>query len=81
MELSFSGHSKTTRTVDFDKADFAVLSDAVRASFLQHIKYANFNDIHTDYDRKLVSLCEKYGVDPFYTPDRLAFFSAIMEGK
>ena len=81
MELSFSGHSKTTRTIDFDKADFAVLSDAVRASFLTHIEFACFRDPYADYNRQLVKLCEKYGVDPLYTPDRLAFFSAIMEGK
>jgi len=81
VELFFAGHSKTTRTIDFDKTDFAILSDLVRASFLQHIKYGNFNDVHTEYDRKLVSLCEKYGVDPFYTPDRLAFFNAVLGGE
>jgi hypothetical protein len=81
VELSFTGHSETTRTINFDEADLETLSDAVRTAFLTHIEFACFRDPYAEYNRQLVKLCEKYGVDPLYTPDRLAFFKAVIEGK
>jgi hypothetical protein len=78
MELSFSGHSKTTRTVNFDEADLAALTDVVRTYFIQQVAYIDLKNPYSDEDRLLVKLCLKYGVDPLYAPDRLAFFKAVM---
>lgn len=81
MELSFTGHPKTTRTVDFDEADLAALTDVIRAYFIQRVTYIDLKDAYSDEDRHLVKLCQKYGIDHLYPPDRVAFFKAVLEGS
>ena len=46
---------------------------------LQRMQFMSLDNAYSDEDRTLVKLCEKYGVDPHYAPDRLAFFKAIVE--
>ena len=78
VELSFTGHSETTRTVDFDESDLAALSDAIRTYFIQRVTYIDLKDAYSEEDRLLVKLCKKYGVDALYSPDRVAFFKAVL---
>jgi hypothetical protein len=79
MKLTFPGHAKTERTVDFDGDDYLKVHDVMLAYFLQRMQFINLDTSFSVEDRILVKLCEKYGVDPHYAPDRLAFFKAVTE--
>ena len=80
MEVQFSGHTKTARVVEVSGEDVAALSNATREAFFDHVLYGNFTSPYADYDRWVVKVCEKYGVDAAYTPDRAAFIQALMGG-
>jgi len=80
MEVQFSGHTKTARVVEVSEADFAALSNVMREAFLNHILFGSFDRPYSDSDRWVVKVCEKYGVDPLYGPDRTAFFKALVGG-
>jgi hypothetical protein len=43
------------------------------------MQFISLDNAYSDEDRTLVKLCEKYGVDAHYAPDRLAFFKAMLE--
>jgi hypothetical protein len=77
MKLTFPGHAKTDRTVDFEGDDYLKVHEVMLAYFLQRMQFISLDNAYSDEDRALVKLCEKYGVDPHYAPDRLAFFKAV----
>ena len=79
MKLTFPGHAKTERTVDFEEDDHFKVQEVMLAYFLQRMQFISLDNAYSDEDRTLVKLCEKYGVDPHYAPDRLAFFKAVTE--
>ena len=79
MKLTFTGHAKTDRTVDFEEDDYFAVQEVMLAFFLQRMQYVSLENAYSDEERTIVKLCEKYGVDPHYAPDRLAFFKAVTE--
>ena len=79
MKLTFTGHAKTDRTVDFEGDDYLKVHEVMLAFFLQRMQYVSLENAYSDEERAIVKLCEKYGVDPHYAPDRLAFFKAVTE--
>ena len=79
MRLFFNGHVKQERKVDFDPADLDMVEEVMLAYFLQRMQFISLDNAYSDEDRTLVKLCEKYGVDAHYAPDRLAFFKAMLE--
>jgi len=79
MRLKFKGHSKTEREINFDPIDFEIVEKVMLAYFLERMKFLSLDSSYSKEDITLVKLCEKYGVDPHYVPDRLAFFKAVME--
>jgi hypothetical protein len=79
MKLTFTGHAKTDRTVDFEGDDYLKVHEVMLAFFLQRMQYVSLENAYSDEERTIVKLCEKYGVDPHYAPDRLAFFKAVTE--
>ena len=79
MKLTFSGHTKTDRTVDFEGDDYLKVHEVMLAYFLQRMQFVSLDNTYSEEDRTLVKLCEKYGVDPHYAPDRLAFFKAVTD--
>ena len=78
MEISFAGHSPETRSVDLDSKDVETVAVAIREAFRNHIEFGRFKDPYGDSDRAIVKLCKKYGVDVEYTPDRMAFLTAVL---
>jgi hypothetical protein len=79
MRLFFTGHAKQERKVDFDPADLDRVEEIMLKYFLQRMQFISLDNAYSDEDRTIVKLCEKYGVDPHYAPDRLAFFKAVTE--
>jgi hypothetical protein len=79
MELTFTGHAKTDRIVDFEGDDYLKVHEVMLVYFLQRMEYGKLDNAYSDEDRLIVKLCEKYGVDPHYSPDRLAFFKAVTD--
>ena len=79
MKLTFKGHAKQDREIDFEGEDYLAVHDVMLAYFLQRMQFISLDNAYSDEDRALVKLCEKYGVDPHYSPDRLAFFKAVTE--
>ena len=81
MKFSFTGHVKQDRKVDFDPADLDKIEEVMVVYFLQRMKYISLDPSFSVEDRILTGLCEKYGVDAHYAPDRLAFFKAVLEDE
>ena len=79
MKLTFPGHAKTDRTVDFEGDDYLKVHEVMLAYFLQRMQFISLDNAYSEEDRAIVKLCEKYGVDPHYAPDRLALFKAVTE--
>lgn len=79
MKLTFTGHVKDDRTIEFEEADYITIENVMTSYFLQRMQFINLDNPYSDEDRVLVKLCDKYGVDPHYAPDRLAFFKAMLE--
>ena len=79
MKLTFPGHTRTDRTVDFEGDDYLKVHEVMLAYFLQRMQFASLDSAYSEEDRALVKLCEKYGVNPHYAPDRLAFFKAVTD--
>jgi hypothetical protein len=79
MQITFQGHASADRSVIIDEADLAILNDLLRQQFLEHVQYGIFTNAYvSSTDKKLLELCSSYGVDGAYTPDRLAFFKALL---
>jgi hypothetical protein len=82
MQITFEGHASTNRSVTIDEADLAVLNDLLRQQFLEHVQYGSFTNAYVSgTDKNLLEFCSRYGVDGAYTPDRLAFFKALLGGE
>jgi len=82
MQISFYGYAPIERSVTVDEADLTTLDELMRQQFLEHIEYGSFTGSYVGaVDKELLALCASYGVDGTYTPDRLAFFKAILEGS
>ena len=81
MKLTFKGHAKTEREINFDPDDFEIVEKVMLTYFLERMKYLSLDSSYSKEDITLVKLCEKYGVDPHYIPDRLANFKAMLEEK
>jgi hypothetical protein len=79
MKLTFKGYTKTEREIDFEGEDYIKVHDVMLAYFLQRMQFVSLDSGYSDEDQTLVKLCNKYGVDPHYGPDRLAFFKAVVE--
>ena len=79
MKLTFTGHAQTDRTVDLEEDDYFKVKEVMLAFFLQRMQYVSLENAYSDEERTIVKLCEKYGVDPHYAPDRLAFFKAVTD--
>lgn len=84
MKIQFTGHQKTERQVELTQEELASLFDALKAQFLNHVKYTSAFSENTRYcntteNKVIQNLCEKYEVDAAYTPDRVAFISEILK--
>jgi hypothetical protein len=81
MQISFYGYAPIERSVTVDEADLTTLDELIRKQFFQHVEYGSFTgNFVCEIDKALLALCASYGVDGTYTPDRLAFFKAVLEG-
>lgn len=79
MQITFPGHVSTDRSVTVDEADLADLHDLLRDQFLEHVQYGSFTTAYiSGTDKGILEFCSRYGVDGAYTPDRLAFFKALL---
>lgn len=79
MKITFQGYAPAERSVTVDEEDLALLSDIMRSQFLEFVEYSNFASAYQgETQKKALELCAKFGVESNYTPDRLAFFRALL---
>jgi hypothetical protein len=83
MQVQFEGYSRQSRTVEFDEADLAALSDVLREVFTTHVEFGCYDrgKYISPVNQKILDLCDKYGVDGDYTKDRVSFYEAILGAK
>ena len=80
MEVIFDGHTAQTRTIQPMADDIFAFRDAVKSLALDAVKYQTWDGpFYNPSQRALVDLCEKFGVDPTYKKDRVAFATALIE--
>ena len=83
MKITFNGHSPTERETELSQEELAEIFEALKYQFLTHIEYTSTFERQTSYQTpeniRIRKLCENHGVDVAYTPDRLNFFTAIVE--
>jgi DNA-directed RNA polymerase subunit H (RpoH/RPB5) len=83
MKINFTGHSINQRETVLSQEELAEIFEALKYQFITHIEYTSNFQRQTDYETpetiRIRKLCETHGVDVDYTPDRLNFFTAILE--
>ena len=83
MKINFTGHSINQRETVLSQEELAEIFEALKYQFITHIEYTSNFQRKTDYETpetiRIRKLCETHGVDVAYTPDRLNFFTAILD--
>jgi hypothetical protein len=83
MKIKFDGHSPTERETELSQEELAEIFEVLKNQFLTHIEYSSVFERQPSYETpentRIRKLCENHGVDVAYTPDRLNFFTAILE--
>jgi hypothetical protein len=83
MKITFDGHISSTRETELSQEELAEIFEAVKYQFLTHIEYSSVFERQPSYETPenltIRNLCENHGVDVAYTPDRLNFFTAILD--
>ena len=83
MKINFTGHSINQRETVLSQEELAEIFEALKYQFITHIEYTSNFQRKTDYETpetiRIRKLCETHGVDVSYTPDRLNFFTSILE--
>jgi hypothetical protein len=83
MKINFTGHSINQKETELSQEELAEIFEALKYQFITHIEYTSAFERQTSYETPenltIRKLCENHGVDVAYTPDRLNFFTAIVE--
>ena len=83
MKINFTGHSINQRETELSQEELAEIFEVMKQKFLDHIEYTSSFERNSSYETPenltIRNLCENHGVDVAYTPDRLNFFTAIIE--
>lgn len=83
MKINFTGHSINQRETELSQEELAEIFEALKYQFITHIEYTSNFQRKTTYETPenihIRKLCETHGVDVDYTPDRLNFFTSILE--
>jgi hypothetical protein len=83
MKITFDGHISSTRETELSQEELAEIFEALKYQFLTHIEYSSVFERQPSYETPenltIRNLCENHGVDVAYTPDRLNFFTAILD--
>jgi hypothetical protein len=84
MKITFDGHISSTRETELSQEELAEIFEAVKYQFITHIEYTSSfsreaRSYETDENLTIRKLCENHGVDVSYTPDRVSFFTSVLE--
>ena len=83
MKIEFNGHSPTERETELSQEELASVFEVMKQKFLDHIEYTSAFERQTSYETsgntRIRKLCENHGVDVAYAPDRLNFFTSIID--
>ena len=83
MKIEFNGHSPTERETELSQEELAEIFEALKYQFITHIEYTSAFERQTSYETsgntRIRNLCENHGVDVAYAPDRLNFFTSIID--
>ena len=81
MNIKFKGHSPTEREVEITQKELFQLFEIMKNEFVEHITFARFDSsFPSEVERSIIDFCNNYGVDAEYDKDRIAFFTAVMNG-
>jgi hypothetical protein len=83
MKITFDGHISSTRETELSQEELSEIFEALKNQFLTHIEYTSVFERNPSYETNenltIRKLCENHGVDVAYTPDRLNFFTSVLE--
>lgn len=81
MKIQFNGHQQTERQVELSQQELFQLFDVMKQSLLDDIEYGQFDgySFYNEKSKKIMKLCDTHGVDVAYAPDRLNFFTSIVD--
>ena len=83
MKINFNGHTLSARETELSQEELAEIFEALKYQFLTHIEYTSAFERQTSYQTpeniRIRNLCENHGVDVAYAPDRLNFFTSIID--
>jgi hypothetical protein len=83
MKIKFDGHSPMERETELSQEELAEIFEVLKNQFLTHIEYSSVFERQPSYETPenltIRKLCENHGVDVAYTPDRLNFFTSVLE--
>ena len=83
MKINFTGHSINQRETELSQEELAEIFEVMKQKFLDHIEYTSSFERNSSYETPenltIRKLCENHGVDVAYAPDRLNFFTAVLD--
>ena len=83
MKINFNGHTLSARETELSQEELTEIFEALKYQFLTHIEYTSSFERNSSYETPenltIRKLCENHGVDVAYTPDRLNFFTAVLD--
>jgi hypothetical protein len=80
MKINFNGHSPSQRETELSQEELTEIFEVMKQKFLDHIEYGKFNYSFPSEDQvSITKLCNDHQVDVEYVPDRLNFFTAVLE--
>ena len=83
MKINFTGHSINQKETELSPEELTEIFEALKYQFITHIEYTSAFERQTSYETsgntRIRKLCENHGVDVAYAPDRLNFFTSIID--
>lgn len=78
-EFSFVVSRPQVVTATLFKDDLNLLNKVMRDCLMSHVAYHDFGSRIEPYESEVVELCERYGVNPECSKDRVALFTALLK--
>jgi len=82
MKITFDGHMPVQRQATLTQPQLFSLFEAMKHEILSHVTYSSLseNDPIFPQDKTICDLCKAHGVDFRHKKDRIAFFTAVLDG-
>ena len=77
-EINFPTYVVQSQTCFIEDEDMRILEKIQKEAFLFYATYHDFSYCASEFEKEFKKICEKYGVDPLRSQERIAFAKALL---